>query len=227
MKINILIPSKNNCKKLLDNIKKNYFIDSTDLHYLILVDTLEDEIIYSKTLTNLKNKTIIIKKLSFQSDRYIHLLNYKNADLYLIGADDVFFKQTDYIDCNIASSQVLCCENEQKLIVNHPMITNEFKQKVIKLFYEYRFFTLCIDSLISFCSNREERVIIHMKSNHNNFKEKISRQTYRLYISDLLTFLKFLSSKFFKYGNLLRNFFFLFSIVTDLLSAVKNYIVKN
>ena len=87
MKINILIPSKNNSKKLLVNIEKNKFIESIKFQYLILVDTLEEEIAYKAKLSHLQNVIIIKKKLSYQSDRYVYLLNYKDADLYLICSD--------------------------------------------------------------------------------------------------------------------------------------------
>ena len=98
MNINILIPSKNNSTKLKENIEKNFFADSINLQYLILVDTLEDEILYRKTLSKFKNVKIIKKKLNFQSDRYIHLLNYKDADLYLIGSDDLVRVTSQFIE---------------------------------------------------------------------------------------------------------------------------------
>ena len=227
MKINILIPSKNNNKKLLKNIKKNKFIKSINLQYLILVDSPEEETRYRETLSDFNNVTIINKKIKFQSDRYIYLLNYLDADLYLIGSDDVFFESTDQIKCDLTQPLVLNCLNEQKQVVNHPLITNEFKYKVIEIFNDYKFIILCIDTLISFCASKKERVTINMKSNHNNHKKNITSLTYSSYIRDLLVFFKFLFSRFFTYVNFLRNTYFLYDLTIHFLSATKNFIFKN
>lgn len=227
MKINILIPSKNNNKKLLENIKKNKFIKSINLQYLILVDSPEEETCYKESFSGFENVTIIKKNIKFQSDRYIYLLNYLNADLYLIGSDDVFFESADQIKCDLTLPLVLNCLNEQKQVVNHPLITNKFKYKVIKIFNDYKFIILCIDTLISFCASKEERVTINMKSSHNNYKKNITRLTYSSYIRDLSMFLKFLFSKFFTYGSFIRNTNFLFDVIIHILSATKNLIFKN
>jgi len=226
MKINILIPSKNNSKKLLFNIEKNKFIESIKLQYLVLVDTLQEEIEYKEKLSHFQNVIIIRKRLNYQSDRYSLLLNYKDADLYLISSDDVFFELNEQIVCNLSLPLVLNCSNEKNLIANHPLITDEFKHKVVKIFNEYRFSILCIDSLICFLVNKQDRITINMKSNHDNFKIYISKFTYNLYVKDLYTFLKFTLSKFFTYGNFIRNTSFLYSISINLLSAIKNYIFK-
>ena len=226
MKINILIPSKNNSKKLLVNIEKNKFIESIKFQYLILVDTLEEEIAYKAKLSHLQNVIIIKKKLSYQSDRYVYLLNYKDADLYLICSDDVFFDLNEQIVCNLSLPLVLNCSNEKNLIANHPLITNRFKQKVIEIFNEYKFSKLCIDTLICFIVSKQDRITINMKANHENYKQKISKFTYNLYIKDLYTFLKFILLKFFTYGNLIKNTSFLYCISIDLLSAIKNLIFK-
>ncbi len=226
MNISILIPSKERSIQLKENILKSKFPHIfKKVNYLILVDSNEEKQKYQKALSGLSNVEIFVKRSKFQSKRYAYLLDKSVADYYLIGSDDIYFENTDLNYKFDHKCNVLNCINEDKLIINHPIISEKVKKNLIYLLDKYNFNSLCIDTLISFNCNKNQRQSISLVANHLNFKKQITKSMYKTYLHDLIIFLIYALLNFLKFGDFKRNIIFIFFIIIDMLSAIKNYLL--
>ena len=225
MKLAIIIPAINSEEKLLENIKKNEFCDTfKQIDYFVIVDSIKEKIIYEKKLSKIKNLNVTTINTRFQSERYLYFLKNLEYDFYNICADDVYFTTSKNKSLINNNSSILRCFNEDKVIINHPFISNEYKKEVIDIFENYKFYKICVDTVISYCFHKSTKGILSLKCHHLNKKKyiKINKKTYLLYIKDLFTFFRFVYSRK-RYFELSKKItLIIFSTFFDVLSAFKN-----
>lgn len=226
MNISILIPSKNNPEKLNQNINKSSFEGIfKKVHYYILLDSEDEKKQYLDVIKN-EDVTIINKLFAYQSQRYCYMLDLIKSDFYMIASDDIIIQQTiGDIEFN-DNLKVLHAINENNYIINHPIISDKIKYKIIEIFSKYNFKYICIDTIISFMFSKNEKFHIPIKISH--MKTFTNHNRYDNYIHDILLFFKVIIFKgyFIKKVNF-DNFKIIYSLILDFLSANKNkFIIK-
>lgn len=225
MNISILIPSKNNPERLKQNINKSSFGGIFNkVNYYILVDSDAEKKKYLDIIKN-RDVSVINKLFNYQTQRYIYLLNMTKSDFYMIASDDIFFEaRDDDIKINI-NKKVLHSINENNYIINHPIISDSVKNKIIKLFSNYNLKYLCIDTIISFMFSKNEKT--HLPFTINHMSSPIDPNKFDYYINDILEFFKIIFLKGYFIRNIsFNNFKIIYSLILDLLSAYKNRFLR-
>ena len=228
MNLAILIPSKKRSEQLLKNISKsNINSSSINLEYHILVDNYEEYIEYKKILFQ-QNIKIYFKYFKYQSHRYAYLLKKTISDYYLIFSDDVFINFLDKKINYLKNDKLFCAENENKILVNHPIISDNIKDKVINILSNCKFSRICVDTILSyyFSSNSKETFPINIIHQQIFYP---SKKNYKIFQKDILAFFKYivLNKKTISGSKLFVKVYLIILLLLDLLSAKKNYYLAN
>lgn len=221
MNISILIPSKNNPEKLNQNINKSSFGGIfKKVHYYILVDSEDEKKQYLGVIKN-DDVTVIDKLLNYQSQRYSYLLNTTKSDYYMFASDDIIIEaKADDIKVN-TNIKIFHAINENKHIINHPIISDKIKNEIIELLLKYDLKYICVDTLISFTFSKNEKSHLPFMIDHKS--PPIDPNKFKYYIDDIIEFLKInLSNGDFLKKISFNNLKITYSLILDLLSANKN-----